>query len=237
MFIAECQDTPSRSPCYASGPNDVWSLGIILVNLTCGRNPWKRATMNDSTFRAYRNNPRFLSSILPLSEELNAILGRIFECDPRKRISISELRAFILRCPRFTTRPSRGLPPTPPSEPQYMPETPLTVAPVFPASFDQAPAAPSDPVLPSPEYRVTAQLSSSSKGSSASENGSTFSDTSTLSSRSSCESFEEIPKPEEQGNAPSPPQFTPQYYRNYFPMDLVPGSMIHQQFLSSVQVC
>lgn len=83
------------------------------MNLTCGRNPWKRASTEDSTFQAYLRDPTFLSSILPLSPELDSILRRIFECDPLKRITIPELRELIIRCPRFTTR-SNVLLPTPP---------------------------------------------------------------------------------------------------------------------------
>jgi serine/threonine protein kinase len=90
---------------YQSAPNDVWSLGVILVNLTCGRNPWKRASMEDSTFRAYLKDPFFLKSILPLSDEMVCILSRIFEVDPSKRITIPELRQLILDCPRFTLNP------------------------------------------------------------------------------------------------------------------------------------
>lgn len=83
--------------------NDVWALGVILVNLTCGRNPWKRASLEDSTFRAYLKDPFFLQSILPLSTEAVVILSRIFERDPSKRITITELRSLIVDCPRFTT--------------------------------------------------------------------------------------------------------------------------------------
>ncbi|EAU35030.1 negative regulator of sexual conjugation and meiosis [Aspergillus terreus NIH2624] len=99
----ECQQpNPRPMSWYESAPNDVWSLGVILVNLTCGRNPWKRASLEDSTFQAYLKDPFFLKTILPLSDEMICILSRIFECDPRKRISIPELRNLILECPRFT---------------------------------------------------------------------------------------------------------------------------------------
>jgi serine/threonine protein kinase len=81
----------------------VWALGVILVNLTCGRNPWKRDSLEDSTFRAYLKDPFFLQSILPLSTEAVVILSRIFERDPSKRITITELRSLIVDCPRFTT--------------------------------------------------------------------------------------------------------------------------------------
>jgi len=98
----ECQHN-SQHRYYASAPNDIWSLGVILVNLTCGRNPWKRASQSDSTYRAFLKDRHFLRSILPISADLNHILTRIFEQNPLKRISIPELRARILACDRFTT--------------------------------------------------------------------------------------------------------------------------------------
>lgn len=101
----ECHKRSGTS-CYESAPNDVWSLGVILVNLTCGRNPWKRAEPRDETYSAYLRDPHFLKSILPLSNELDNILRRIFEPNPRKRISLDELRAEIILCPRFTVYPS-----------------------------------------------------------------------------------------------------------------------------------
>ncbi|WEW55093.1 Serine/threonine protein kinase [Emydomyces testavorans] len=109
----ECQQSNPRP--YASAPNDVWSLGVILVNLCCGRNPWKKASSEDSTFRAYLKDREFLRTILPLSTELNSILKLIFECDPQKRITLSELRDLILECPRFTVRSGCNLPVTPTS--------------------------------------------------------------------------------------------------------------------------
>lgn len=103
----ECQQTnPRPMSCYASAANDVWSLGVMLVNLTCGRNPWKRASFEDSTFRAYLKDPSFLKTILPLSTEMVCILSRVFECDPSKRITIPELRQLIVECPYFTETPA-----------------------------------------------------------------------------------------------------------------------------------
>lgn len=111
----ECQaSAPASQTYYASGPNDIWSLGVILINLSCGRNPWKRASLEDATYRAFTTEPHFLSSILPISYELEAILKRIFQANPAKRISIPELRELILACGSFTAQPR--LPTPPPTE-------------------------------------------------------------------------------------------------------------------------
>ncbi|KAI9726164.1 MAG: hypothetical protein M1828_001837 [Chrysothrix sp. TS-e1954] len=103
----ECQQpSPKAYSCYSSAANDIWSLGVILVNLTCGRNPWKRASVDDATFKAFLRDPGFLRSILPLTPELEYILQRVFDCDPSRRITLHELRDLILRCPVFTTQAS-----------------------------------------------------------------------------------------------------------------------------------
>ena len=121
--MKECQQSnPKPFACYASVPNDVWSLGVILVNLTCGRNPWKRAAMEDSTFRAYMRDRNFLQTILPISEGLNVILQRIFEVDPKRRIGLRELRQLILACPQFSQESVvPNLPLTPPYSPVESP--------------------------------------------------------------------------------------------------------------------
>lgn len=106
----------------------------MLVNLTCGRNPWKRASLEDSTFRAYLKDPFFLKSILPLSTELVCILSRVFERDPAKRITIPELRHLILECPQFTESPIPVVvAPTPaPWVPDQIPQVDYFVQPQLP---------------------------------------------------------------------------------------------------------
>lgn len=74
------------------------------MNLATGRNPWKRASLDDATYRAYLKDSRFLSSILPISAELERILRRIFQVNPARRISMAELRELILSCGSFTAQ-------------------------------------------------------------------------------------------------------------------------------------
>ena len=116
---------------YACAPNDIWSLGVILVNLTCGRNPWKKAAKEDSTFRAFLKDPNFLKSILPVSHELNQILKRVFEMDPEKRITVQELKSAMLNCHHLTT--TNDLPPTPPQTPAHRPNRRQEINTVKPA--------------------------------------------------------------------------------------------------------
>jgi len=105
----ECLDPSSKRPFYYCAPNDVWSLGVVLVNLTCGRNPWKQASQEDSTYRAFTRSQGFLKTILPLSDELNDILSRIFTPNPEQRITLPELKARILSCTRFTEAPAMAI--------------------------------------------------------------------------------------------------------------------------------
>ncbi|KAH7310505.1 kinase-like domain-containing protein [Stachybotrys elegans] len=119
----ECLDPSAQKPYYMCAPNDVWSLGVILVNLTCGRNPWKQASVQDSTYRAYARSKDFLKTILPLSDELNDILGCIFNPSPEHRITLAQLRTKIMACSRFTVPVvSTIAPPTPPATPDHITE-------------------------------------------------------------------------------------------------------------------
>jgi hypothetical protein len=130
----------------------VWSLGVILVNLTCGRNPWKKASPEDSTFRAFLKDSSFLSTILPVSPELNNILRLVFECDPQRRISLQELRDRIIACPKLTTS-SYDLPPTPP---------PQTIEYVDTFECEGLALPPSPPCSPPPEQLLEPQFSNRS---------------------------------------------------------------------------
>ncbi|KAJ4336114.1 Serine/threonine protein kinase [Ascochyta clinopodiicola] len=194
----ECQTAaPKACSCYASAPNDVWSLGVILVNLTCGRNPWKRASSEDSTFRAFMKDPNFLRTILPISLELDAILRRVFDFNPSRRATIPELRQMILNCPAFTaTKSAVSTPlPSPPLSPYY-------------DCYQQAPVVPSMAPLPGAVYAPAFYPQhSTSSGSSNSDNDSMFSACSSASSSSSTSSYQNVyPAPAQKFSSRVPQQ-------------------------------
>lgn len=91
----------SRLESYNTATNDIWSLGVILVNLTCGRNPWRAATSTDDTFRMFVNNPDSLRNILPISAATLHILKGMFALEPRDRPSLRQIRKQILAVDTF----------------------------------------------------------------------------------------------------------------------------------------
>ena len=96
-YIIECQGGEyAPNGTYSPKSNDIWSLGIILLNLATGRNPWKSATPNDPTFQAYLRDPMgFLPSVLPISAKVNKILVRMLEVNFLDRMTLREVRHAI----------------------------------------------------------------------------------------------------------------------------------------------
>lgn len=109
---------------FSSAQSDLWALGVVLLNLLCGRNPWKSASLNDgSSFKIFLNDDRFLEKIMPISHELNNILNRVFHINPSNRLTLEEFRDLIVNCPSLS-RPSRPTiyqpQPSPFAPPQYL---------------------------------------------------------------------------------------------------------------------
>ncbi|KAI9252658.1 kinase-like domain-containing protein [Sporodiniella umbellata] len=88
---------------YDSMATDIWSLGIILINLVTGRNPWKRAYMKDLAFVSYVQSPEtFFQDIFPgISTRFERVLRGCLSLDPKERMSLNELRSAVLRCKSF----------------------------------------------------------------------------------------------------------------------------------------
>lgn len=91
---------------------DIWSLGVLFINITCSRNPWPIASFNDNhndVFASYmlNNNKDILSAILPISKSFNRLLDRIFKLNPNDRISLPSLYHEIIKCDFFNDQPVR----------------------------------------------------------------------------------------------------------------------------------
>ncbi|KAG2222600.1 hypothetical protein INT45_008719 [Circinella minor] len=137
-FSPECQGqlikNNERVKGYSTRQNDIWSLGVILVNLTAGRNPWRQATMKDPTFSNYVKKPkRFFKTILPcISDEMNELLLRIFCLDPARRMSLPELRLRVASMKSFTATKNNNT--TSLRKTEHTPTAPTTTVPRQPAT-------------------------------------------------------------------------------------------------------
>ncbi|KAJ2703501.1 Serine/threonine protein kinase [Coemansia sp. IMI 209128] len=98
---------------YEAAPSDVWSLGIILINLVCGCNPWNRAHMSDHLFRRYLVDKTVLFRAINASPELQHIIIRTLDVNPATRCTLAELRVLVANCSSFVCTvdppPSCGL--------------------------------------------------------------------------------------------------------------------------------
>ncbi|KAI9228984.1 MAG: kinase-like domain-containing protein, partial [Piptocephalis tieghemiana] len=70
---------------------DVWSLGVIALNLFTGRNPWAKADASiDPGYAAFLQDPWALMEMHGLSEAAGSLLIRMLCPDPRRRATITE---------------------------------------------------------------------------------------------------------------------------------------------------
>ncbi|THH32540.1 hypothetical protein EUX98_g1643 [Antrodiella citrinella] len=86
---------------YCPKANDVWALGVILVNMITSRSPWARAEVKDGAFNAFRVDGDFLRDTLPISKDANKLLKRIFRLEAEGRISIPKIREAVLELGTF----------------------------------------------------------------------------------------------------------------------------------------
>jgi serine/threonine protein kinase len=88
---------------YDTFKADIWSIGIVLLNLVCERNPWTCALQADDTFRAYVEDPDYtLYQILPnLSDEFRILIKKVLAVQPRDRIDLSEMKDELLKIESF----------------------------------------------------------------------------------------------------------------------------------------
>ncbi|KAI9350579.1 kinase-like domain-containing protein, partial [Zopfochytrium polystomum] len=93
---------PPPSTGYSPSANDVWALGVILLNLLFGKNPWFEAYPSDAIFAAFSgSNPNILRQQFGLSVHFDTVLRRTFDLDPRRRCSLTDLKVLIETLPSF----------------------------------------------------------------------------------------------------------------------------------------
>jgi serine/threonine protein kinase len=89
---------------YPKAASDVWTLGIILLNMLFGRSPWNHASVKDATYYAYTRNFRTLQEMFPVTDEFCMLMAHVLHPDPHRRITIPQFRQNLLTCSTLIDR-------------------------------------------------------------------------------------------------------------------------------------
>lgn len=84
---------------------DIWSLGVILINMRFGRNPWQCATDEDPLYTQYVQDPDTLQKQFFLSDEFGALLKKVLHPNPKKRCTLQEFKNLLMGCDTFVVEP------------------------------------------------------------------------------------------------------------------------------------
>jgi serine/threonine protein kinase len=89
---------------YDAAASDIWSLGILLLALLFGRNPWQEATLEDLAFAEFNSNPLSLkTSLFPeLSNDCLQFLQSVLCVDPLQRTTIQEMKQQFIQLKTLT---------------------------------------------------------------------------------------------------------------------------------------
>ncbi|KAJ3163333.1 hypothetical protein HDU88_006432 [Geranomyces variabilis] len=92
---------PGNTTPYDCAKADAWSLGIVLVNLVSGKNPWYEADRSDPLYAAYLDGDEVLQETFGFSAEFDAVVRMILDPDPATRCPVSEIWAKVKAVRRF----------------------------------------------------------------------------------------------------------------------------------------
>eukprot|EP01111_Echinosteliopsis_oligospora_P014049 TRINITY_DN5207_c0_g1_i1.p1 TRINITY_DN5207_c0_g1~~TRINITY_DN5207_c0_g1_i1.p1 ORF type:complete len:727 (-),score=182.92 TRINITY_DN5207_c0_g1_i1:43-1914(-) len=92
---------------YIGPPVDIWSMGVILYALLCGHLPWNGDNQAEISFNSVRGR---YDEPPNLSREARSFIRRMLTPDPKRRITIDEMRHHPWVNDGYTTLPQSFLP-------------------------------------------------------------------------------------------------------------------------------
>lgn len=101
-LTAECRN--NLAPAYAPAPADVWSLGIVLINMVFHRNPWKDPTPGDPNFDAFLADPVtfLMTKFTGIGRDVSVFLAHHVLCiDVAERVGARELGQWVKSLPEM----------------------------------------------------------------------------------------------------------------------------------------
>eukprot|EP00835_Amoeboradix_gromovi_P003654 NODE_250_length_12902_cov_0.423182.p3 type:complete len:284 gc:universal NODE_250_length_12902_cov_0.423182:12624-11773(-) len=95
-----CAPEVSAGSLYDASKQDMWSLGLLLINLLCGEDPWP--STNDEAFKRFTEDPKaFLLTLYPFSDGILSVLTKLLNLDPKQRITARELQLEFKKIEKF----------------------------------------------------------------------------------------------------------------------------------------
>lgn len=102
-YMAPEQYDAGQGQGYSAARADIWSIGVCLLNVLFGRNPFATPTDKDPLFADYVRDRQSLFDVFPtMSQDTFDVLMQAMVLDPTKR-SLSGVRDAIKRVVSFTT--------------------------------------------------------------------------------------------------------------------------------------
>ncbi|KAI0319825.1 kinase-like domain-containing protein [Amylostereum chailletii] len=100
-------DTRPDEVLFKTTKNDVWAIGIILLEMVFDHRPWSEAAptadrkYNDYLIMPFKWRRTLLRRNFPLTRDAATLIARILEPNPALRISLDELRAAVQNIESF----------------------------------------------------------------------------------------------------------------------------------------
>lgn len=101
----ECINESGQFDCYSTAQNDIWALGVILVNLVTGCNPWQAARNDDLCYEEFLTTEAHFYDRDNLSDGVAELLHKIFDLNAHARPTIPEMRRTIMGLRSFWKKP------------------------------------------------------------------------------------------------------------------------------------
>ncbi|KAJ3478869.1 hypothetical protein NLI96_g9456 [Meripilus lineatus] len=91
----ECLNASKSHRAYDTKRADIWALGIILINMLSGRNPWSRAKLSDPRYKSFLENEEYLRELLPISAEASSLLRKVLQHNEEDSIDLATFRKLV----------------------------------------------------------------------------------------------------------------------------------------------
>jgi serine/threonine protein kinase len=101
-YLAPEHFNPPSAQGYDCASADVWSIGIFMLAILFGRNPWQEASVSDPVFAEYAQDTTVIKELFPpISEQFFQLLRKCLALNPAHRPTMRQLWKEFQRIDHF----------------------------------------------------------------------------------------------------------------------------------------